>query len=73
MIHEKHPDFVINVNLSYSQLEKPDFADSVLRILDELDYPPEHLCVELTERCRLLDIELLKNVITSLRSRGVSM
>lgn len=70
-ILEKNPDFVINVNLSYTQLEKPDFADMVIRILDELGYPPEHLCLEVTERCRLLDIELLKNVLTNLKARGV--
>ena len=54
---------VINVNLSYTQLEKPDFVDMVIRILNELEYPPEHLCLEVTERCRLLDMELLKNVV----------
>lgn len=62
---------MVNVNLSYSQLEKPDFVDMVLRILNELDYPPEHLCLEVTERCRLLDMELLKNVLASLKARGV--
>lgn len=70
-IRARHPGFVVNVNLSYSQLEKPDFVDKVLNILKELDYPPEHLCVEVTERCRLLDLELLKNVFCSLKSRGV--
>ena len=40
-------------------------------ILNVLDYPPEHLCLEVTERCRLLDIEMLKNVIAGLKSRGV--
>ncbi len=68
---EKIPGFVVNVNLSYSQLEKPDFVDMVFRILDEAGYPPEHLCLEVTERCRLLDMELLKNVIASLKARGV--
>ena len=63
--------FIINVNLSYTQLEKPDFVDMVLRILKELEYPPEHLCFEVTERCRLLDLELLKNVLISLKSRGI--
>ena len=67
----KHPEFMINVNLSYTQLEKPDFVDMVLRILEELGYPPEHLCFEVTERCRLLDIQLLKNVISNLKSRGI--
>ncbi|MDO4807137.1 MAG: EAL domain-containing protein [Coriobacteriales bacterium] len=70
-ILELHPQFVINVNLSYTQLEKPDFVDMVLRILDELGYPPEHLCFEVTERCRLLDLQLLKNVLASLKSRGI--
>ena len=67
----QHPDFIMNVNLSYTQLEKPDFADRVLHILNELDFPPEHLCLEITERCKLLDMELLKNVIASLKSRGI--
>ena len=66
-----YPGFVINVNLSYSQLEKPDFADMVLCLLKELDYPPEHLCLEITERCRLLDMDLLKNVIAALKSRNI--
>jgi EAL domain-containing protein (putative c-di-GMP-specific phosphodiesterase class I) len=62
---------VINVNLSYTQLEKPDFVDMVMRTLEELDYPPEHLCLEVTERCRLLNMGLLKNVVASLNSRGI--
>ncbi|MCR5663360.1 MAG: EAL domain-containing protein [Oscillospiraceae bacterium] len=67
----ENPDFVMNVNLSYTQLEKADFADVVQRILDELDYPPEHLCLEVTERCRVLDLELLKKVTASIRSKGI--
>ena len=70
---EADQDFVIDVNLSYSQLEKPDFVDMVMGILEEEDYPPDHLCLEVTERCRLLDINMLNNIITSLRSRGVKV
>ena len=43
----------------------------LLHILNELAYPPEHLCLEVTERCRLLDLELLKNIVVELRSRGI--
>ena len=68
---KQDPDFVININLSYTQLEKPDFVDMVLNVLNELEYPPEHVCFEVTERCRLLDLELLKNVLTSLMSNGI--
>jgi EAL domain-containing protein (putative c-di-GMP-specific phosphodiesterase class I) len=65
------PDFVINVNLSYSQLEKADFTDTVLQLIRQSGVNSEHLCLEITERCRLLDMELLRNVIVKLRSRGV--
>lgn len=70
-IIKKNPDFVININLSYTQLEKSDFVDMVFRILEEMRYPPEHVCLEVTERCRLLDITLLKNVIASLKAKGI--
>ena len=70
-IMKRIPGFVINVNLSYSQLEKPDFTDRVLQILKVLDFPPDHLCLEVTERCRLLDMKMLGNVIASLKSRGI--
>ena len=68
---KQHPGFVINVNLSYTQIEKPDFVDTVLQILDETGFPPEHLCLEVTERCRLLDLELLRNAIAGLKARGI--
>lgn len=65
------PDFVANVNLSYSQLERADFTDSVLHMIRQGGIDPEHICLEITERCRLLDMELLKNVIVKLRAGGV--
>ena len=68
-----NPEFVIHINLSYTQMEKPDFADMVLRLLRELDYPAENLCLEVTERCRLLDMDFLKNVVASLKSRGIQV
>lgn len=68
-----YPDFVMNVNVSYSQLEKPDFVDMVLNALKKYDYPPKNLCLEITERCKLLDIDLLKNIVVNLRGRGVKI
>ena len=64
---------MMNINLSYTQLEKADFVDMVFHILEDMDYPPEHICFEVTERCRLLDIDLLKNVIASLKARGIKI
>ena len=72
-IIKNDPDFIVNVNLSYSQIEKADFVDMVMNILDKTGYPPENLCFEITERCRLLDIDLLKNTVCSLKSRGIKV
>ena len=72
-VMEKLPDFVVNVNLSYTQLEKGGFVDMVLSKLKEQNFPPDHLCLEITERCRLLDMKILKNVIDVLRSYGVKI
>ena len=36
-----------------------------------MKYPAGHLCFEVTERCRLLDIKLLRNVTASLKARGI--
>ena len=70
----KHiPDFVINVNLSYAQMEKADFADTVFRIIKKHGFTPKQLCLEVTERCRLLDLVQLRNVIVKLRAGGVRM
>lgn len=68
---KSNPDFIININLSYTQLEKVDFVDMVFRVLDYMDYPADHLCLEVTERCRFLDMALLKNVIASLKAKGI--
>lgn len=72
-ILKDYPDFMINVNLSYTQLEKPDFVDMVTKIIEETGYPPEHLCFEITERCRLLNMDRLKNIAVNLRGRGIKI
>lgn len=67
----KDPDFVVNVNLSYAQIEKSNFADSVINILDETGYSPKNLCLELTERCRIMDEKMLRDKVVSLHSQGI--
>ena len=69
----RYPGFVINVNLSYTQLEKRDFVEDVLSILKELNYPPQNLCLEITERCRMLDMAVLKDVFSTLRGYGIKI
>ena len=72
-IMKEIPEFVVNVNLSYTQLEKGGFVDMVLNKLKQEDFPPSHLCLEITERCRLLDMSILRDMIVTLRSYGVKI
>ena len=72
-IMKQIPDFVVNVNLSYTQLEKNGFVDMVLQKLKLVDFPPDHLCLEITERCRLLDMGILRDMIAAMRGYGVKI
>ena len=69
----RYPGFIVNVNLSYTQLEKSDFVEDVLAIIEDVNFPPQNLCLEITERCRLLDMELLKDIFTRLRKHGIKV
>ena len=68
---EKHPDIVININLSYAQFEQEGFVDNVLNIIRKTGFPPQNLCLEITERCRFVDMDLLKNVISIFKDNGI--
>lgn len=68
-----NPKLVLNVNLSYAQLERSEFRNSFLSILLGTGFPPEHLCLELTERCRFLDINVLRNEVNFLKSYGIKI
>lgn len=70
---EKYPEFVMNINISYSQLEKSDFVSDVFSILKETGFPAQNLCLEITERCRLLDIKTLDNMFNIFRTHGIKI
>ena len=72
-IMDIQPNFFINVNMSYSQLEHPEFGDDVIHILDELEFPHEHLQLELTERCRNLDMEYLKEQLGFFKKHNIKI
>ena len=68
-----YPDFVLSVNLSYAQIQKADFVDVVLKLLEDMEYPAKNLCLEITERCRLIDMRRLRSVTEKLRAKGVKI
>lgn len=68
---KKFPKFQLNVNVSYEQIRRDSFAEMVKRCLEETAYPPENLCLEITERCRLINISRLSGILSELRAIGV--
>ena len=69
----EYPRFFINVNMSYSQLERPEFVREVISIVNEMNFPAKNLQLELTERCRNLDMKYLKEQLTFLKEHGVKI
>ena len=68
-----HPNFIINVNISYSQLERKPFKMDVLSIVDGLEFPHKNLQLELTERCRDVNPEYLYEQLSFFSERGIKI
>lgn len=68
---KKNFDFFINVNLSFSQIENENFCNDVLSILKESKFPPKNIQFELTERCRSLDYDLLKDTLNFFQNNNI--
>lgn len=72
-ISKKQPNFFINVNMSYSQLEHPGFKEEVVKILEEIGFPNHCLQLEITERCRNLDMRFLKEQLDFFKEHRIKI
>ncbi|MBQ3545988.1 MAG: EAL domain-containing protein [Lachnospiraceae bacterium] len=72
-IIKNYPRFFINVNMSYSQLERPEFVQEVIDIAKEIGFPTRNLQLELTERCRNIDMKYLKEQLNFLREHDIKI
>ena len=70
-IRQKLPEFNINVNITALQLYAEDFVPRVQGILKEENFPPEHLILELTERCKEMEFAVLKQRVEELRKASL--
>ncbi len=69
----KWKDFVINVNIAYPQMERVGFIEALSSILEKVEFPPENLCIELTERCRTLEQNFLTQQIKQIKDMGIKV
>ncbi len=72
-LRQADPNFILNVNITDTQLEYSHFREDVLNILADTGCPPENLCLELTERCRHMDPAFLADELRFFRSRDITI
>ncbi len=63
----------VAVNLSPALVRDIGFPDRLSRLLREYDLPPELLTIEVTEASSLHDTELVTDVFTRLRVKGIGL
>ena len=67
------PSLTISVNISAIQLRDPWFAQRILKLLVEANFPASRLEIEITESCLHENIGVVRSLITSLKNQGVAI
>jgi EAL domain-containing protein (putative c-di-GMP-specific phosphodiesterase class I)/GGDEF domain-containing protein len=70
---KEHPEFLLSVNVTYSQIERSDFLGNFTQILEQTGFPPENLYIELTERTNPQDITNLRRELDYFSQKGVKI
>jgi diguanylate cyclase (GGDEF)-like protein len=65
------PRLTLSVNISPIQLRDPWFAQRLLKLLHEANFPPHRLDIEITESCLHENLGLVQTLITSLKNQGI--
>ncbi len=63
----------IAVNISARQFHDRDLSQTVIRILEETDFPPKYLELELTESSIMQNAEFAASMLNRLKSMGVNI
>ncbi len=63
----------LSVNISPVQMRDPWFAQKLLKMLVQHNFPANRLDVEITESCLHENVGIVRSMITSLRNQGVQI
>lgn len=66
-------DLSLSVNIAPNELLAPALVEEVLGLLAEYDFPPQRLCLEITETQACRDLEALLSAASRLRLHGVGL
>ena len=67
------PELTLSVNISPIQLRDPWFAQKLLKLLVEANFPPSRLDVEITESCLHENLGEVRSLIASLKNQGIGV
>lgn len=70
---EWDPSLTLSVNISPLQLRDPWFAQRLLKLLVEANFPPHRLEVEITETSLHENLPLVHSLVTSLKNQGIRL
>lgn len=65
-------DLVVSANISAKELDTPEFAEKIVKILEENNIPREKLELEITESLLMENVEKNTGVLNHLCSSGIS-
>jgi len=66
-----NPALTLSINISPLQLRDPWFAQKLLRLLLDADFPPSRLEIEITESCLHENVGAVRTTVTSLKNQGI--
>lgn len=71
---EKAPEqFTVSVNISAKNIASPGFAERVMEMIEEADFPAQNLEIEITEYCLVKSLGVTIDNIKKLRNIGVQI
>jgi diguanylate cyclase (GGDEF)-like protein len=65
------PQLTLAVNISPLQMRDPWFAQKILKLLIEANFPPHRLEIEITESCLHENIAEVRTLVASLKNQGI--
>lgn len=67
----RKPDMMVNVNISPAQIVDDFLFEEIDKISASTGFPPENLCFELTQSCRLIEPDILRRIVHALKAKGI--
>ncbi len=71
--HQEGYPISVAINLSIKNLHDLEFPEEVKRVLEKWGVAAEHLTLEITESCIIVDQERVTNVVKELKNQGIKL